>query len=49
MLSNGVMGRSPRELKPIPIGTKNRVTKREISMVSKSDRIVTISAEKKMK
>jgi hypothetical protein len=42
-------GNKPETLKKIPIGTRKMVAKREMSIVSISERIVTINAEKNMK
>lgn len=42
-------GNNPYALKIQPKGTRNSVVNREISIVSASERIVTMSAEKNMK
>ena len=49
MLAGNDNGKRPYALKINPSGTRNSVAKREISIVSISDRMVTISAEKKIK
>ncbi len=48
-LSISVIGNKFIELKSRPSGIKKSVVNREINIVSISERIVTISAEKKIK
>ncbi len=49
ILSRKDSGNKPQALKMQPSGAKKMVTNREISIVSISERIVTMSAEKNIK
>ena len=42
-----VIGKKPKALRKNPTGTKNSVTNRDMSIVSISERMLTMSAEKK--
>ncbi len=47
MLCIMVIGKKPKALRKNPTGTKNSVTNRDMSIVSISERMLTMSAEKK--